>query len=158
MEKKRIRYIAELRGSESPRFYLDRLRSDPAYSLVESAQERNIVVETSGPRKSDTTVSLSDLRQDLSDRAKQLGIHFPQLVESASQQVYDSQTAEEIVLSGKMQMEISKTSEQSLITVVLEVALQGKPDIDTCIEQYSFLRIVWLANAMGLTIETCIAE
>ena len=82
MSKETVRYTAKLCGVEAVQFHFDKLRTNPAFSYTETKQEQKPVVQIFGPQKAKTSESLPDIRAQLSNRAKQLGIDFPDLVKS----------------------------------------------------------------------------
>jgi len=153
MKSESAHYIAKLSGIETIEFYLENLKSNPAFSFTVTKQEEKISVEITGPRKKSENESLNDIRAQLSSRAKELGIDSPGLVESTGRHIFNAQKAEEIVLAGEMQLEAMPRTKADSVSVTLYVALEGDPKVDECIDQYALLRITWLANTLGMNFE-----
>ena len=144
-------YIAKLSGIETIEFYLENLKSNPAFSFTVTGQEEKISVQISGPRKDSENESLNDIHAQLSSRAQELGIDSPGLVENTGRKIFNAQKAEKIVLSSKMQLEAIANTKADSVSVTLSVVLDGDPKVDECIDQYALLRITWLANTLGIT-------
>lgn len=115
MKSESTHYIAKLSGKETIEFYLENLKSNPAFSFTITKQEGKIYVQIVGPRKKIENESLNDIREQLSSRAQELGIDSPKLVESAGHDIFNAQKAEKTVIAGKMQLEaISNTKADSV--------------------------------------------
>ena len=153
MKSESAHYIAKLSGIETIEFYLENLKSNPAFSFTVTEQEEKISVEITGPRKKPENESLNDIHAQLSRRANELGIDFPGLVERTGRDIFNAQKAEKIVLAGKMQLEAIPNTKADSVSVTLYVILDGDPKVDECIDQYAFLRITWLANTLGMNFE-----
>lgn len=52
-----------------------------------------------------------------------------------------------------MELETLTCSQGSAVSVTLDVITHGDPNVDACIEQYALLRITWLADATGMSLE-----
>ena len=96
---------------------------------------------------------MGDIQADLSSRAQKLGIKAPELVGNMSQDIFNAQKAEEVVLNGKMQLEATPNTRADSVSVTLYVVLDGDPKVDECIDQYALLRITWLASTLGMKFE-----
>jgi len=153
MKNETAHYIGKLSGPENIGFYLENLKSSPAFSFTASEREDKITVQISGPQKTPENESLGDIQEDLSNRAQKLGIKAPELVGNMSQDIFNAQKAEEIVLEGKMQLEATPNTKADSVFVTLYVVLDGNPKVDECIDQYALLRITWLAGTLGMTFE-----
>ena len=153
MKSKSALYIAKLSGTEKIEFYLENLKSSPAFSFTVAEKDDKISVQISGPLKTSENESLNDINEQLSRRAQELGIVAPQLVENTGRDIFNAQKAEEIVLAGKMKLEAMPKTEADAVSVILYVLLDGDPKVDECIDQYAFLRITWLANTLGTNFE-----
>jgi hypothetical protein len=153
MKSENEHYTAKLSGVETIEFYLENLKSNPAFSFTVTKQEDKISVQIIGPRKKLEDENLNDIHAQLSNRAQKIGIDFPGLVESTGRDIFNAQKAEEIVLAGKMQLEAVSNTKADSVSVTLYVVLDGDPKVDECIDQYALLRITWLANTLGMKFE-----
>jgi len=153
MKNETVHYIGSLSGIEKIEFYLENLKSSPAFSFTVTEREDKISVEISAPQKISENESLGDIQEDLPSRAQKLGIKAPKLVGNLSQDIFNAQKAEEVVLDGKMQLEATPNKKAVSVFVTLYVVLDGDPKVDECIDQYALLRITWLANTLGMKFE-----
>ena len=153
MKNETVHYIGSLSGIEKIEFYLENLKSNPAFSFTVTEREDKISVEISAPQKISENESLGDIQEDLPSRAQKLGIKAPKLVGNLSQDIFNAQKAEEVVLAGKMQLEATPNKKAVSVFVTLYVVLDGDPKVDECIDQYALLRITWLANTLGMKFE-----
>jgi hypothetical protein len=153
MKNESAHYIAKLSGTENIEFYIENLKSSPAFTFTVTEREDKISVQISGPQKISENERLGDIQAQLSRRADELGIDSPELVENTGRDILDAQKAEEIVLAGGMQLEATPNKKADSVTVTLYVVLDGDPKVDECIDQYALLRITWLASALGMKFE-----
>lgn len=153
MKNESALYIAKLSGIEKIEFYLENLKSSPAFSFTVTEKDDKISVQVSGPQKTSENESLNDIHEQLSRRAQKLGIDAPQLVENTGRDIFNTQKAEEIVLAGKMKLEAMPRTKADAVSITLYVLLDGDPKVDECIDQYALLRIIWLANTLGMNFE-----
>jgi len=153
MKNETAHYIGELSGIGKIEFYLENLKSNPAFSFTVTEQEDKISIQISGPPKISDNESLDDIQTHLSSRAQKLGIKAPELVGNMSQDIFNAQKAEEVVLDGKMQLEATLNTKAASVFVTLYVVLDGDPKIDECIDQFALLRITWLASTLGMNFE-----
>lgn len=147
-----VRYTAKLRGEKSLEFHFDNLKSNPTF-VCRKKTDQESVFEVIGPIKHDDYLSLNEINIDLSSRAAILGIQDTNVAENTSRQIFNAQEAEKIVLAGKMLLTALPSKEGSLLSVTLTVTLDNNSMINECINQYSSLRFIWLASAMGMAIE-----
>ena len=147
-----VRYTAKLRGAKSREFHLNNLKSNPTFVCRQKTDQES-VFEVIGPIKHDDYLSLNEINIDLSSRAAIIGIQDTDLAENTSRQIFNAQEAEKIVLAGKMLLTVLPSKEGFLLSVTLTVSLDNNSMINECINQYSSLRFIWLANAMGMAIE-----
>jgi hypothetical protein len=153
MKSKSAFYIAKLSGTENIEFYIENLKSSPAFTFTVKEMGDKISAQISGPKKTSENESLNDIHEQLSGRAQELGIDAPQLVEHTGLDIFNAQKAEEIVLAGEMQLEAILNTEAASVSVTLYIVLDGHPKVDQCIDQYALLRITWLANTLGMNFE-----
>jgi len=153
MKSKSALYIAKLSGTENIEFYIENLKSSPAFTFTVKEMEDKLSAQISGPKKTSENESLNDIHEQLSARAQELGIDAPQLVEHTGRDIFNAQKAEEIVLAGKMQLESILNTKADSVSVTLYIVLDGDPKVDECIDQYALLRITWLANTLGMNFE-----
>jgi len=153
MKSKSALYIAKLSGTENIEFYIENLKSSPAFTFTVTEREDKISAQISGPKKTSENESLNDIHEQLSRRTQELGIDAPQLVENTGRDILNAQKAEEIVLAGKMQLEAMPNTKADSVSVTLHVVYEGDPKVDECIDQYALLRITWLANTLGMNFE-----
>jgi hypothetical protein len=153
MKNESAHYIAKLSGIEKIEFYLENLKSSPAFSFTVTEKDDKISVQVSGPQKTSENESLNDIHVQLSRRANELDIDIPGLVERTGRDIFNAQKAEKIVLAGEMQLEAMSNTEADSVSVTLYVVLDGDPKVDECIDQYALLRITWLANTLGINFE-----
>lgn len=153
MKNESAHYIAKLSGIEKIEFYLENLKSSPAFSFTVTEKDDKISVQVSGPQKTSENESLNDIHAQLSRRANELDIDIPGLVERTGRDIFNAQKAEKIVLAGEMQLEAMSNTEADSVSVTLYVVLDGDPKVDECIDQYALLRITWLANTLGMNFE-----
>ncbi|MCF8146207.1 MAG: hypothetical protein K9N21_20050 [Deltaproteobacteria bacterium] len=153
MKRERGHYTAKLSGTEKIEFYLKNLASSSAFSFIATERKEKLYVEISGPKKISDNESLDDIEHQLSNRARELGIDAPKLVRDVGQDIFNAQKAEEIVLDGPMQLEATPNKEAEAIIVKLTLVLDGDPKVDECIDQYALLRVIWLANSLGMNFE-----
>ena len=153
MKSESAHYTAKLSGIEKIEFYLENLKSSPAFSFTVIEKDDKISVHISGPQKTPENESLNDIYEQLSRRTQKLGIDAPQLVKNTGRDIFNAQKAEEIVLAGKMKLEAIPKTEADAVSITLYVLLDGDPKVDECIDQYAFLRITWLANTLGMNFE-----
>ncbi len=153
MKNETAHYIGNLSGIEEIEFYLENLKPSPAFSFTVTEREDKISVQISGPQKISENERLGDIQADLSSRAQKLGIKAPELVGNMSQDIFNAQKAEEVVLNGKMQLEATPNTRADSVSVTLYVVLDGDPKVDECIDQYALLRITWLASTLGMNFE-----
>lgn len=158
MTQNKFRYIAKLRGTKPFEFHFRNLKSNNAYVCYEKLAATISSYEISGPIKTDNSFSLENLKAQLTNRAAELGIQEPNLAKNASRQIFNAQEGEKFALSDKMQVEILPSENGSLIFVSFLVQLSDDSEINDCIEQYSQLRVIWLAEAMGMSIEGSIEK
>jgi hypothetical protein len=147
-----VRYTAKLRGAKSREFHLNNLKSNSTF-VCRKKTDQESVFEVIGPIKHDDYLSLNEINIDLSSRAEIIGIQDTDLAENTSRQIFNAQEAEKIVLAGKMLLTVLPSKEGFLLSVTLTVSLDNNSMINECINQYSSLRFIWLANAMGMAIE-----
>ncbi len=147
-----VRYTAKLRGKKSLEFHFDNLKSNSTF-VCRKKTDQESVFEVIGPIKHDDYLSLNEINVDLSSRAAIIGIHDTDLAENTSRQIFNAQEAEKIVLASKMLLTALPSKEGALLSVTLTVTLGSNSMINECINQYSSLRFIWLANAMGMAIE-----
>ena len=107
MGNKKVRYVGKLSGIEDIEVYIDKLKSCPAYSYKEIVQKHKRVFVILGPKKS--IENIDNLEFSLYERAKKIGIYFPEKVERTKQSILNAHKAEQIVLSGNMQIAVSYT-------------------------------------------------
>ena len=153
MKSKSALYIAKLSGIENIEFYLENLKSSPAFSFTVTEKDDKIYVQISGPQKTSENESLNDIHEQLSRRTQELGIDSPELVGSTGRDIFSAQKAEEIVIAGKMQLEAMPNTKVDSVSVTLHVVYEGDPKVDECIDQYALLRITWLANTLGMNFD-----
>ena len=87
MKNETAHYIGTLSGIEKIEFYLENLKSSPAFNFTVTEREDKISVQISGSQKTSENESLDDTREDLSSRAQKLGIKAPELAGNMSQDI-----------------------------------------------------------------------
>lgn len=158
MGPKTFRYVAKLFGPNTAEEYVQNLVSDRRFDLRKIREGEETVYEVYGPLKNDDYKSLEYIRSDLSDRAEELGFNLPGIVEKVSRDILTAQDCERIVLSQPMQMTILASMEGTEMLATLDVTAEDDPDTEDCIHGYCSLRFVWLADAMGATLEGAVEK
>lgn len=148
-----MKYIAKLSGIETAEFYLEKLKSNPSFSVKTIKQKQKIFAYISGPQKFSETESLEEINKNLSIRARELGINSQyQIIENVKRNIYHAQQAEQIAFSKKIKLEALSCKKGGIISIILEVKPHGNPEVDECISYYAKQRIYILAHALGMNL------
>jgi len=148
-----IRYDARLVGLEPLERYIEALLVNPAWKVRTVSRGNDTVYEVYGPEKTDVSETSEKIRLQLSKRAEELHIAVPGLVDKATHDIICAQEGERIALEGPMHLLFQPFFGKSLLYVTIDLPASNDPKVDECIQQYLLLRLIWLANSMGMSFE-----
>lgn len=148
-----VRYIAKLTGHNKLVSYIEALIAHPAFDVKIIAEGEESIYEVHGPNKTGVWENEENIKSDLSRRSENLEIHFPGLVEKVTCDILSAQEGEKIAFERPMLLLPQQVQENSVFLVTLDVELISDSNIDRCAKQYVWLRLIWLANSIGMSIE-----
>lgn len=153
MREKLVRYIAKLTGHKKLGAYIEAIIAHPAFDVKIINEGEGNIYEVHGPNKTGVWGNEENIKSDLSRRSENLGIHIPGLVEKVAGDIVSAQEGEKIAFERPMLLFPQRIQEKSMFLITLDMELNRDPKIDECAKQYVLLRLIRLANSIGMSIE-----
>lgn len=153
MGEKELQYKALLSGINSAEFHIKKLQSNPLFETDVSHTEQAFNAEVFGPKKEHPRDKLNDIKIQLSQRAKNIGLFVPKTVDSTAKDIHFAGMAERIVLIGRMHLCIPVCEKNAKAEVLIQVREEGGERVRKCLDYYVCWRISCLAQALEMVVD-----